>query len=216
MKNSNYNFIAPFYKLLSRIVFGKSLEKGSSHFFARIKKEDSVLIIGGGNGEILKPLFFICPVASISYCELSNKMIGLANKKNPFPKEQITFLEQDAFDLEDFQYDWIVLPFFLDQFNEVKCVHLLKSIKENSKPSSKILFTDMNKKGISRGLLSFMYFFFKMTTGLKNKELPDFDKVFLESGWEMEEEELFGNGRVVSRVYKKDKDLNSLNFAVIP
>ena len=126
-------------------------------------------------------------MASISYCELSNKMIGLANKKNPFPKEQITFLEQDAFDLEDFQYDWIVLPFFLDQFNEVKCVHLLKSIKENSKPSSKILFTDMNKKGISRGLLSFMYFFFKMTTSSSLKiegflSLISFDVIFCRIG----------------------------------
>jgi len=203
LNTSNYNFLAPFYKSLSRLVFGKGLEQGATHYFYRIKEKEKVLIVGGGNGELLKSLYNVCPSATVTYCEFSSKMIGLANKKNPFLKEQISFLEKDAFTLEDFGFDWVILPFFLDQFEGEQCVSFLKKIMEKSKENTQILFSDMHEAGISKVLLGTMYFFFKITTGLKNNKLPDFNKVFVEAGWIKEKEELFSNGRVLSGVYGK-------------
>lgn len=203
MNKTNYNLIAPFYKTLSRIVFGRGLEDSTAHYFHRIKEGEKVLIVGGGNGEVLKRLFSTCPSAEVTYCELSIRFIGLANKKNPFPQDQIIFLEENAFDLRDFKYDWIVLPFFLDQFKEKECIRLLSLIKEGSLDNTKVLFSDMDKNGCPKGLLSFMYLFFRVTTGLKSKSLPAFEKVFQESGWEMGEEKGFSNGKVVSRVYRR-------------
>jgi len=203
LNKTNYNFLAPFYKTLSRIVFGKGLEESSAHYFYKIKEGEKVLIIGGGNGEVLKGLYDSSPRAIVSYCELSSKFIGLANKKNPFPREQIVFLEKDAFDLENFKYHWIVLPFFLDQFKEEECIRILTKMHGESLVHTKILFSDMDGKGCPKWLLSFMFLFFRITTGLKRTSLPGFNKVFQESGWEKQEEGGFSNGKVVSRVYGK-------------
>lgn len=203
MQSTNYNFLAPFYKILSRLVFGRGLEKATANYLYKIGERQRVLIIGGGNGELLKSLYMVCPSAEVTYCELSSKMIGLANKKSPFPMEQITFIQKDAFTLTGFKYDWVVLPFFLDQFIEERCISFLKKVKERSKENTKILFSDMHKAGISKALLSTMYLFFRVTTGLNNNKLPAFDEVFKESGWKKEAEALFSNGRAVSRVYEK-------------
>lgn len=197
----NYNFLAPFYNIISKIVFGDSLNRASAMYFEEIKKHDTVLIIGGGNGEILRRLYVVNPSVSVTYCELSSTFIGLANKKNPFPKEQIVFLNQDAFELVDFSYDIIVLPFFLDQFSEEQCILFLKRIQEKSKINQKILFSDMHKKGLSKALLKTMFLFFKVTTKLKNNQLPNFSDAFDKAGWSLVKENLSQNSKAISQVY---------------
>lgn len=203
MESPNYNFLAPFYKFFSRLVFGKALEDATVAMISDMGEKDKILIIGGGNGEILPRVFEVKPKLSIHYCELSKRFIGLAKKKNPYPDEQILFWHKDAFLQENFDYDFVLLPFFLDQFDDQVNTDFLKRIRSNSKPHTQILFADMNGEKIPKWLLSSMFVFFKVFTRLKQNTLPDFERIFNEGGWEKKAEMLFSKGKVLSRRYQK-------------
>ena len=185
---ANYNYLAPFYKILSRIVFGRSIERVNERVVGMVENKGSILLLGGGNGEILSYLERESGWNSILFCDFSEQMIHLAKKRSK--DSRITFVHKNAFNLEDFDYDYIALPFFLDQFKEQNSIELLNKIRERSKPQTKLLFTDMNPKKLNSVLLRTMYLFFRMTTGLRQQSLPKFDEVFAKSKWEVEKEDL--------------------------
>ena len=78
---SNFNFIAPFYNFLQRLIFGNHLQKAQSFFLNEIKPSSTVLIIGGGSGEIISSIFQVSIPEKVVFVEQSSKMIELAKPK---------------------------------------------------------------------------------------------------------------------------------------
>lgn len=207
--STNYNLIAPLYGIISKLVFGNSLINASAHFFGELPEEGNVLIVGGGNGRILKKLYLIKPNLKIVYCDNSQKMIDLSKKINPFRSEQCTFKCESAFDLQLSACDAVICPFFLDQFSNIDVLQFLNTCKSYTKESGVILFTDFNSKSsknfkwVHKTLIKSMYFFFALTTGLKQRSLPDFENAFLNNGWKVYKNWNSKNGLIMSSVYRK-------------
>ena len=65
MDLNQFDLVAPFYDALSRLVFGDQIVKSQTHFLHQVQKDDQVLILGGGTGQIFEhagKASRICPV----------------------------------------------------------------------------------------------------------------------------------------------------------
>lgn len=127
---NDYNFIAPFYSFLSKVLFGKSLLTIQIKLIPTLPEEGRVLLIGGGNGEILPHIFSKRPNITIDYVEASSSMINLAKQMAP-NLQTIQFIHSDTIDPTAEKYDAVFAAFFFDLFDEngiIKWLTLLSSV----------------------------------------------------------------------------------------
>ena len=202
---SNFNFIAPFYNFLQRLIFGNRLQKAQSFFLNEIEPSSTVLVIGGGSGEIISSIFQVSIPEKVVFIEQSSKMIELAKPK--VKNNKVEFACSDILEWDnDEKFDVIVLPFILDCFSTDMVVQVLQKMKLNLSEKGSILFTDFvvssGKFSFSKLLISAMYFFFKVTAKLKVSELPDFDLAFQMAGFKLVKKNSFVRGTVEAKVYR--------------
>jgi len=195
VSRSNFNFIAPFYDLLARIFFGRSLQITQQFHLSKIGSEDKVLILGGGTGQVLRWL----PDCDVTYLELSTAMIARAKKRGQAQFIQADFLTHSL----DQKFDWIVCPFFLDCFDVENLNKVLLKIHSHLNNSGQLMVTDFQNNGrwVFRTKLATMLLFFRMAASLKTKELLRIDQCIKERGFKRTESQLFSRGSVFSSIF---------------
>src|SRR5688572_11887084 len=77
---NTFNRIAPVYDTLKGLVFGKAIDKSQIFFIGQLPRDGNLLIIGGGSGEMLKPLLQVNPGCRIWYVEASSAMLSMARQ----------------------------------------------------------------------------------------------------------------------------------------
>lgn len=198
---NGYTLLAPIYQFLSKLVFGNLLLKAQLHF---LKQEElkstnhfnNILIIGGGNGELLAEVLSEFPSCTICYVESSAKMNSLAKKRIPLAdKNRVEFFEIDVFHWKNEQhFDAVLLPFFLDLFDLEKQHSLLRRVHHWLAPSGKLIVTDFNNSEhrFQKLLIGFMYFVFNALNAAETKKLPDFNSLLNSTDWKVKREVFFG------------------------
>ncbi len=194
---NNFNFIAPFYDRLARIVFGRSIENATYHFLSEIQEDSAVLILGGGTGKILSS---IPKCEKVTYLEKSEKMINRA--KTHKVDMDMEFINKDflAFDAKH-SYDFIICPFFLDCFNEKNLDEVINQIDGLIKTDGKLLVTDFQATR-KQLLIRLMHLFFRIFASLESKKLKNIHRFILQNRFEIEKEEFFHKNMIFSRVYR--------------
>jgi 2-polyprenyl-3-methyl-5-hydroxy-6-metoxy-1,4-benzoquinol methylase len=197
---ANFNFIAPIYDSLKQLIFKDQLDKAASCFIDKIPPASTILIIGGGSGKLLPCL---SSDHMVSYVDASEKMIALAKKKNF--KAEVVFLTTDIINFHPNKlYDVIITPFFLDCFTEKDLAVVFSHINSLLKKNGLWLHSDFYPQNKSQRLMvRFMYFCFRMSTGLKVNNIPDFDKLFKSHLFFQEKKAVFSKAMVHSYIYKK-------------
>ena len=194
---NNFNFIAPFYDSIAKIVFGQSIKRATHHFLTDIGRNDRVLVIGGGTGRLLSEL---PETGSITYLEKSSKMLSLAKARKA--SQTINFVNADFFDFNSSQtFDAVICPFFLDCFSQVHLVEVLSNIHEILRKDGQLIVTDF-QQGKSPVLMKLMHLFFRVVSSLNAKRLEDIHHFVLKSGFKVEKEEFFHKKMIFSRVYR--------------
>ena len=98
MRN-NYDRIARYYDVLSRMVFFRAQLKAQIDQLHFIPANSSVLIVGGGTGWILEEIAKLHSSGlRITYVEISAKMLELSRKRN-VRANQVTFVHSPAEEL---------------------------------------------------------------------------------------------------------------------
>ncbi len=202
---NNFNLIAPCYELLKKVVFGNKLEKAERCYLNRLKEGDQVLIIGGGNGDLLNHL---SPQCTIDYMELSGKMISNAVKQGF--EGTINFIEDDFLrhDLDQ-KYDWVITNFFLDVFDENHLRIASKKIFDLLKDDGKLLATDFYPTNQFTGklLLKLMHVFFKLVSNLESRRLKNIPYFLQKVGFRECESRFFAGKKIFSIIFSKDGNL---------
>jgi len=202
---SSFDGIAPYYDLLSRLVFGKRIVEAQEYFLTEIKEGDRILILGGGTGWILKSIFKITGLVEVWYIDSSPKMIEKSATRNVAPPK-VHFICGTLDDIpSDMKFNVIITNFFLDMFSEASLLPLIDSISRKLQLDGRWLCTDFikNEKWWQRVLLSIMYRFFKFTTDLKNDQLPDWENQLRKHGMITLSEKTFLKGFMKATVQKK-------------
>lgn len=206
MRNNNFDGIAPYYDLLARIVFGKSILESQLLHSSRIPRRSRILILGGGTGQLLPALLEKDPVL-VTYLEPSGKMLEQA-KARVSPRSPVDFVRGSVECLKPHEtYDVVITPFVLDIFSASELTRYMKKLTSVLSDQGLWLFTDFYissspKRFWQVAFVNFMYLFFKFTCNIETSHLLDFERFFgshrlrpVESKW------LFG-GVIVSRVYR--------------
>ena len=200
---NGYTLLAPIYQFLSKLVFGNLLLKAQLHFLKEeqpksTKHFNNILIIGGGNGELLAEILSEFPSCTICYVESSAKMNSLAKNRIPLADmNRVEFFQIDVFHWKnELHFDVVLLPFFLDLFGLEKQHSLLSRVHHWLAPSGKLIVTDFNKSEhrFQKLLIGFMYFVFNSLNAAETNNLPDFNSLLNSKNWKVKRKKFFGKG----------------------
>lgn len=197
-----FNFVATYYDVLSRIVFGGVLDKAKVALFDRIKNGDKVLFIGGGAGNSLKRLLELKPELKIDFVDSSNKMTLKASKGVDL-NSTVCFYAMPIENFEGVNYDVIITEFFFDLFNQNKCEELMVFIAPKLNKHGVWIDTDFRNTSNRRHylLLKLMYLFFRVMAQVSNSNLYNNSLLFKSRGFRLKKNLRFKEGFISSCLY---------------
>ena len=179
---SHFNRVAPVYDRLSRLVFGHRLQRAQTLFLDQIPAAGaSVLLLGGGTGELLAAILARRPDCHVVYLEPSARMVALATRRvlHQSGPVSVSFRVGDETALHpDEQFDVIITPFVLDLFTEetlqTRFIPRLRSVVTGGI----WLVTDFVNTSVwwQRGLLWTMIRFFRLTAGIEARVLANWQQ----------------------------------------
>ena len=224
MRN-NYDRIARYYDVLSRMVFFRAQLKAQIDQLHFIPANSSVLIVGGGTGWILEEIAKLHSFGlRITYVEISAKMLELSRKRN-VRDNQVTFVHSPAEELsksipedhdqnraEDLKqnapatYDVILTAFLFDNFQQQTITKVFNLLDQSLNPSGFWLFSDFyhseGKKWQSY-LLKAMYLFFKQISNIEARQLLSTEHCFHEQSYHILQTRFYYGKFIKSVVYQK-------------
>lgn len=194
---NKFDAVAPFYDQLARFVFGGDILNSQVCFLDEIKPTDSVLIIGGGTGRLLKQL---PSCESLTYLDKSTKMLSYAVRD--FDQGHFRFIVDDFFDVNlEGVFDVIICPFFLDCFNEENLVGAINRVSSLLAVDGKLIISDFDYQRRSF-LMPVMHWFFRIFSSLESRKLMDIDGFLVRNGFSIEKEKFFRQKMIFSRLYR--------------
>ena len=207
MKESNFDFVAPFYDTLAKIVFKDRLINAKSSLLTLIKPNATVLILGGGTGQLLEQLDNLNTPFQIVFLESSENMLQLAKRRSFGKQLKVDFMHQSVFDLTSkTPFDVVITNFFLDVFTKEDLLQVIDLIYSSLKKEGSWIVTDFQKESINikhRLLLTMMHLFFRIFSRLQAKDITDFGSLLQSKGLILKQEKLFMKTFVFSRQYIK-------------
>lgn len=184
MTAPNYNLIARYYDRLSRVVFGKRMELAKQAHLRLVKGKQKILIVGGGTGKLIEYIASIEGKVELDFVDASSKMLNRA-KLREGRSGPINYYLSPILDYKGNGYDIITLNFFLDQFTDNEAETVLKHLKSKLVPGGLILFSDLKRTQDIRDRLldKIMFFLFRLLTGAKTRDYPQYDSIFKPLGF---------------------------------
>lgn len=167
-------------------MFGNSLLNIQKHLIQQLPATGKLVILGGGNGEILPIIYKQSPLLEIEYIESSDKMIASAKTKIN-ANQKIIFTQSDNFEFVSTKADVIYSAFFWDIFTEEHIIKHVQQIETNFGKSIKWFVADfaINSDIKLRYLRQFQIFlsilFFRLTVKHRVNYLPKIFKTFKDS-----------------------------------
>jgi SAM-dependent methyltransferase len=186
----NCDSIARWYRWLEYAAFGGALRRRREAFLFELGNPQKVLVLGDGDGRFLQLFTALYPNARVDAVDVSARMIELAQARAP----AVTFNLADAreFPFEE-NYDLAVAHFFFDCFEAQELQTLLSRIRANT-----WLVSEFQTTRWSWPIVRALYFFFRLTTGLRVTSLPDHRAILSSLGYQIEDEQRALGGLVVS------------------
>ena len=201
--SKGFDSLAPFYDMLARMIYGKSIVEAQTAFLDIIPPFSRVLILGGGTGWLLTELLRGHPTCEVWYIESSANMLSMAIKKNN-DDGQVHFMMGTEEDIPNCQFDIVITHFFLDLFSALTLQGVIQKIFVASRPSAYWMVADFvdHGKWWQRLLLKIMYSFFRQTCRIEARMLPPWSGILVQSGLRMEHRRLYYGGFIESTVYR--------------
>ena len=199
----NCDLIAPHYWWIERLGMGRTLERRRQWFLAELQSARRALVLGDGDGRFLKELLRDNSMVRADYVDLSGRMLALARRKGG--EERVAYRQADARTLAFSQgeYDLIATHFFFDCFDAQDLNLLIGRISAAAKPGAHWVVSEFRTSTIpARLLVSALYLFFRLTTGLKTRTLADHRPVLQAHGFRLKSASQSRGGLVVSELWQ--------------
>ncbi len=206
----DFNSIARFYYPLSRLIFGSYQTRAQQTFVHLINPGSRILIVGGGNGHLLKSFSAsYAETFEIFLVEPAPDMIAMARKKTA-PSKHIHFIQttvEQFLSSSELYFDVVITAFFFDLFPQPEADALFSRINAPLKPGGLWLYTDFQLTGASlwwqAPLLKMMYIFFRQVSGVKASSLPDM-KGYWQDTYKLLDSHTFYGGFIIARAWRKN------------
>jgi tRNA (cmo5U34)-methyltransferase len=156
-----------------------------------------VLVLGDGDGRFLQVFAALYPNAHVDAVDISARMIEMAQARVPSATFHLADAGEFAFDEE---YDLAVAHFFFDCFETSELAALLARVH-----AQKWLVSEFRNTRWSWPFVRSLYFFFRLTTGLRVKALPDHRAALEGLGFRLEVEQRALGGMLVSEMWVSER-----------
>lgn len=208
MKNrsvNDFNRVASVYDTLASLVFGRNLIKSQLHFLDTIPDEATVLILGGGSGELLQTLLQQKPHCQVVYVDASERMIELARQRVQ-NSARVTFV----CGTEDTQlpapvFTVIITNFYLDLFTPTSLQKIIMRLRTLLAPGGQWLVTDfVNPSALwQKLLLKSMYLFFRIVSNIEASHISDWPEMLSNARLSGQAAKTFYRGMIKSVVFQE-------------
>ncbi len=182
----NCDLIAPHYWWIERLGMGRTLERRRRWFLPEIETARRALVLGDGDGRFLRELLRRNSVVRADYVDLSGRMLELARRRTGI--ERVDYQRADALTVEfpQDEYDLIATHFFFDCFGPSELETLIGRVAGAAKPGAQWIVSEFRTSNIpARLLVSALYLFFGITTGLKTRKLADHRSIMRAHGFRL-------------------------------
>jgi ubiquinone/menaquinone biosynthesis C-methylase UbiE len=142
-------------------------------------------------------------VVHADYVDLSRRMLELARNKSG--GERVNYYRADARTLEfpRDEYDLIATHFFFDCFDASELDALIGRIADTAKPGARWVVSEFCASSFpARLVVSALYLFFRITTGLKTSRLTDHRPILETHGFRLKSARPSRGGLVVSELWE--------------
>lgn len=202
---NDFNRIASVYDALASLVFGKSLIKSQHHFLYVVPDDATVLIVGGGSGELLQTLLQQKPRCRVVYVDASEKMVELARQRVQ-NSARVTFLcgtENVGMPVPAFTA--VITNFYLDLFTPQSLPGIITRLRSLLAPGALWFVTDFVKpmKLWQKLLLKSMYLFFRMVSNIEASRISDWQQMLDTAGLSCQAEKIFYHGMIKSIILRE-------------
>ncbi len=200
---NRFNWIAPYYDSLAKLIFGKSIFKAQTCHLKSIPAHARVLVLGGGSGKWLNELLQTNHTCKIWYVEASSAMLERA-KANIANASQVSFIHGTERNLPELQFDVVITHFFLDLFNNLQLDSLIHLVEGNSTVSLLWIVSDFEKsRWWHKMLLKLMFLFFNISGTMENRKLPDWNAILKSHQFTISETKALCGDFIQCRLYTK-------------
>ena len=155
-------------------------------------------------GDFLKELLRRNSVVRADYVDLSGRMLDLARQKAG--AERVEYQQADARTAEfrQSEYDLIATHFFFDCFDAGELDMLIGRVANAAKPGARWIVSEFCVSTIpARLLVGALYLFFRITTGLKTRQLVDHRPILRAHGFRLTNERHSRGALVVSELWER-------------
>ena len=198
----NCDRIARAYRWLEYLAYGRELERRRFHFLSDVLGARRALVLGDGDGRFIAGLAELSGTA-IDCVDSSARMLQLARARAP----RVNFCRGDALRLEFPQgaYDLVATHFFLDCFNDAELELLSERIVDALCPGGLWLISEFRHPYWAGPILSTMYLFFRIATGLRTSRLVDHHPILRRHGFHMLREQTSRAGLLASELWVRSQ-----------
>lgn len=206
--NDSYQLLAGSYRFLEYLVFRNKLLQARIASFDLIENGSRILIVGGGNGIVLKYL----PNSSVVFIDPSQKMLRIAAKVPT--SAEVTFINS-TLELAELQggFDHVLVHFVLDLYPAAQLDSALRKLSDLLKPGGMLHIADFKLSDLScrdhfyRILTRFMILFFRIFTDHQNRTVPDIPKAVGQSELLLQSCHTTSCGYIFNGVWQKSHTL---------
>jgi ubiquinone/menaquinone biosynthesis C-methylase UbiE len=196
--SANYDNASWFYERLSKLVFGNAQVNAQEYFLNLVSPRASILIIGGGTGQILESIAKLYPSGlHITYVEISANMMALSRKRY-VGQNEVSYITQDIASLDSIQqFDVVITAFLFDNFSTQQLDEIFPRIHQRLKPQGLWLNTDFQLTGPAwqKALLKL--------NAVKVTQLPNTTEVLIKHQYQLLAKKTFYKNFIIAKAYKK-------------
>jgi ubiquinone/menaquinone biosynthesis C-methylase UbiE len=208
----SFDAVAPWYRTLETIAFGRSLQRARVACLPEIGTCQRALIVGEGNGRFLGELLRAQPAAEVHCVDASERMLALARQRIGDGANRVSFLQRDitTWTPPEQHYDLIVTHFFLDCFPRDQLAGVVENLARAATNEALWLVADFNvppgrfarwRAGL---WLAGMYRFFRVTAGVEANELADPSPFLGKVGLALGSQYFFRSGLIKSELWRSN------------
>ncbi|UOQ96352.1 class I SAM-dependent methyltransferase [Hymenobacter sp. 5317J-9] len=205
-----FDRVAWCYDVLAGAVFGPAQRRAQLVALAGLPATAGphVLILGGGTGWVLTEVLRRRPQATVLYLEASPNMLARARRRLashcPAAAPQVEFRHgTQAALLPPESFDAVITFFVLDCIAAPELDAALNQLRQAQRPGAPWLVADFRpaRRGWRHWLLVAMYAFFRLTTGLRARQLPDVRAELTQRGLRPAQEQRFFGQAIEAGIY---------------
>ena len=204
----SFDRIAPHYRWIEGCCAGHALQRCRTAFLDALEAPARVLIVGEGDGRFLAELLRRHPRAEVTCVDASAAMLQLARARVS-PAARVDFVRADILSWTPpaATFDMIVTHFVLDCFRPEDLAAVVGKLAAAAAPDARWLVSDFRvpaagpAKWLARGVLRFLYAFFRRVARVPADHLTPPDEFLRRAGFDLHERKLFRRGLLHSDLW---------------